>query len=135
MDADDYLKAVPPASRRSKLAPWLADIRKLRANGYTLEQVREFLSQNGVEISIAGVSAYVKRMEARQEKEVTKPAAPAAGKQPPQAGEGSAGAEVAPAGAIDAPAAEAGKTRTETILASEPKPFSFKQLQRKDQKS
>ena len=97
MDADDYLKAVPPASRRSKLAPWLADIRKLRANGYTLEQVREFLAKNGVEITIAGVSAYVKRMEARQEQEETTPAAHAAGKQPPQAGEGSGvGVEVQP---------------------------------------
>lgn len=103
MDANEYLKKVAPGARRSKLAPWLEDIRKLRANDYTLEQVCAFLEANGVTITIAGLSAYLRRMDAREQEQGAKrptrpqpapaptspPAGQAAGGQ--QAGEGMEG--------------------------------------------
>lgn len=47
MDADAFLQQVRPGSQRSRLAPFLAEIRKLRDAGCTLEQVVEFLAKNG----------------------------------------------------------------------------------------
>lgn len=77
MDANEFLKKVPPGARRSKLAPWLDDIRNLRASDYTLEQVCTFLEANGVTITIAGLSAYLRRMEAReQEQGIKRPTKP-----------------------------------------------------------
>lgn len=66
MDADEFLKQVRPAARQSKLAPHLADIRKLRSSGCTLEQVCEFLEKNGVTVSVAGLSAYLRRQDGKQ---------------------------------------------------------------------
>jgi hypothetical protein len=63
MDAEEFLKQVNPAVRRSKLAPHLEDIRKLRGSGCTLEQVCAFLASNGVTVSVAGLSSYLLRQE------------------------------------------------------------------------
>lgn len=63
MDADEFLKRVEPAAKRSRLAPFLDDIKKLRGEGCTLDQVREFLAANGVTISVAGLSKFLKRQE------------------------------------------------------------------------
>lgn len=61
MDANEYLKKIKPAAHRSRLAPFWNEITKLRQNNCTLDQVREFLAVNGVKISIAGLSNYIKR--------------------------------------------------------------------------
>ena len=63
MDENEFLKKVTPAVKRSRLAPFWEDIKKLRMSGCTLEQVCEFLSINGVQMSIAGLSKYIKRRE------------------------------------------------------------------------
>ena len=63
MDANEFLKKVTPAGQRSRLAPFWNDITKLRQSGCTLEQVCEFLAANGVQMSIAGLSKYIKRRE------------------------------------------------------------------------
>ena len=68
MDANEFLKKVTPAAQRSRLAPFWNDITKLRENGCTLEQVCEFLAANGVQISIAGLSKYIKRRDEKGEK-------------------------------------------------------------------
>lgn len=68
MKADEYAQRVTPAAPRSRLAPYWTDISKLRDRGYTLEQVCAFLAENGVHISKAGLSKYIKR---REEKEGT----------------------------------------------------------------
>jgi DNA-binding transcriptional MerR regulator len=60
MDLDEFLEKESPATR-SKLAPWLKDIQTLRSKGYTLEQVRKYLAFNGVTITVAGLSAYLRR--------------------------------------------------------------------------
>jgi hypothetical protein len=59
MNADEFLSQVTPAARRSKLAPWLADIQKLRAAGCSLKQVQAFLSANNLLISLSGLAKFV----------------------------------------------------------------------------
>lgn len=68
MDANEFLKKVTPAAQRSRLAPFWNDITQLRDSNCTLEQVCEFLAANGVQISIAGLSKYIKRREEKGEK-------------------------------------------------------------------
>lgn len=68
MDANEFLKNVTPAVKRSRLVPYWEDIAKLRASNCTLDQVCGFLRENGVQISIAGLSKYIKRREENEEK-------------------------------------------------------------------
>lgn len=41
-------------------------IRRLRADGYTLAQVCDWLRSEGIEITVAGVSAFLRRQEAHK---------------------------------------------------------------------
>jgi len=66
MDADSFLKQNAPRPR-SAMADYWDDIKKLRAAGCTLEQVREFLAANEVVVSVAAISKYIKRREAEGE--------------------------------------------------------------------
>ncbi|WP_124678920.1 hypothetical protein [Burkholderia cenocepacia] len=61
MNREEFEKTTEPAGRKSKLAPFLIDIRALRDNGYSLQQVLEYLKANGVEISLRGLTAYLAR--------------------------------------------------------------------------
>lgn len=63
MDAQEFLSRVTPGKQQSRLTPFLADITMLRQHGCTLEQVCEFLAANKVQISIAGLSKFIKRRE------------------------------------------------------------------------
>jgi len=65
MNADEFLKIVTPARPRSRLAPYWGDILKLREHGCTLEQVRQFLAANQVQISVGGLAQYIRRQEAK----------------------------------------------------------------------
>jgi len=79
MKAEEFLKRITPAARRSKLAPHFEDINKLRAAGCTLDQVCEFLRENGVTMTVAGLSAYLRRQGGpdRQTNTSSRPAAQA----------------------------------------------------------
>lgn len=68
MDANEFLRNVTPAVKRSRLVPYWEDIAKLRARNCTLDQVCGFLRENGVHISIAGLSKYIKRREENEKK-------------------------------------------------------------------
>lgn len=132
MDANEFLKKVKPAAQRSKVAPFWNDITKLRESGCTLEQVCEFLAANGVQISIAGLSKYIKRREEKGETERVH--APVSSEKPervhaPKTVE-TPGQEVP---AAPATVGTGGKARTEQVLEAPSKNFSLKQLQ-KDQK-
>lgn len=61
VDATEFLRNVTPAAKRSRLAPYWNEVVKLRDNDCTLVQVCCFLQKNGVQISIAGLSKYIKR--------------------------------------------------------------------------
>ena len=105
MDANEFLKKVTPAGQRSRLAPFWNDITKLRQSGCTLEQVCEFLAANGVQMSIAGLSKYIKRREEKGEQatpkpafghdQAARPAAPSHDEEPPATPD-AAGAETSP---------------------------------------
>lgn len=73
MDTNEFLKNVTPAVKRSRLVPYWDDIAKLRASNCTLSQVCGYLRENGVQISIAGLSKYIKRREGNEkEGEISK---------------------------------------------------------------
>jgi hypothetical protein len=68
MDADEFLKQVHPAAKRSRLAPFHDDIIKLRDRGYTLQQICDFLKLNNINISLAGLSKYLKKEDSSLKK-------------------------------------------------------------------
>ena len=69
MDANEFLRNVTPAVKRSRLVPYWDDIAKLRASNCSLGQVCGYLRENGVQISIAGLSKYIKKHEDSEKKE------------------------------------------------------------------
>lgn len=62
MELDEFVKLHKPASTsRSRLAPYLADIYRLRRLGYSWVQVQNYLDTQGVKVAFQTVAAYVKR--------------------------------------------------------------------------
>lgn len=61
MNVQEFQNQVQPARRRSKMHPWLADIQALRAAGYTIEQVRQFLAANQVVVAFSTLAAFIAR--------------------------------------------------------------------------
>ena len=83
MDADEYLKQVLPAGRQSRLAPFHADLLKLRDAGCTLEQLQDFLARNQVTMSIKGIAAYLQRHAQPGKRASSPPKVESAGDTPP----------------------------------------------------
>ncbi len=71
MDAEEFLNRVVPAAKHSRLTPYWDQILLLRARNCTLKQVCDFLGENGVHITIAGLSKYITRREAKRGKDST----------------------------------------------------------------
>ncbi|MCL1622627.1 hypothetical protein [Ralstonia pseudosolanacearum] len=67
MDIREFQKQVSPAQRRSKMHPWLADIQALRAGGYTIEQVRQYLAANQVIVAFSTLAAFIARQTPKGE--------------------------------------------------------------------
>lgn len=65
-------KQKPARRRRSALDPYLNDLRKLKAEDYTLEQMVEMLAKLGVEVTKQGVHDFLKRRAETPEKKVNK---------------------------------------------------------------
>lgn len=134
MKADEFLERVTPATQRSKFAPFLADIRKLRAAGCTLEQVCEFLLANGVKKpTVSNLSAYLRR----QSGEVAgseKTAAAKATAATPMGAAKAADLDVRkmPQEPAEIPAGGmvGGKLVSETIIEAKTPAYSFKQLKK-----
>lgn len=61
MRADDYIKLHAPRRRRSALEPFRADLMMMQAKGYTLGQLADFLAANGVEVSHAAISKWLRK--------------------------------------------------------------------------
>lgn len=53
----------PPQRRNSKLDPYLDDLRSLQEQGYSLEQLRTFLKQIGIEVAKQTIYDFLKRRE------------------------------------------------------------------------
>lgn len=60
---DDYMKDIPARGRgkHSPLRDFVGDIRKLRARGYSLQQIVDFLKKNGIDSSVPTVSSFIQR--------------------------------------------------------------------------
>lgn len=71
MNANEFLRKVTPAAKRSRLTPYWDEVVKLRDSHCTLGQVCCFLQENGVQISIAGLSKYIKRRNFLVQREAT----------------------------------------------------------------
>jgi len=66
MNADEFLMQVTPAAPRSRLTPHGNDIIKLRDKGCSLEQVCQFLAANGVQITVAGLSKFLRKQAGKR---------------------------------------------------------------------
>ncbi|MDT4292332.1 hypothetical protein RO575_22430 [Methylomonas sp. MO1] len=66
MELEEFLSYVKPATRRSKLEPYLDDLRHLRELGYTLSQMQSYLAGKEVHATIQTISAYLKKRDGQQ---------------------------------------------------------------------
>ncbi len=69
MDIDDFMKAHKPAGR-GKLALFQGDLVRLRAEGYSLQQLCEYVaaaSQGAVTATEGGMCQFFARLEAKQQ--------------------------------------------------------------------
>jgi len=66
MDVDQFAKTVHPGVRKSHMNPFMNDLLRLRKDGYTLKQIQEFLSTNGVSTSISNLARFLKRQDQPQ---------------------------------------------------------------------
>lgn len=62
----EFLEKIVPAAKGSRLAPYWEDIKTLRGKKCTLSQVCDFLAENDVEMSVAGLSKYISRREVKE---------------------------------------------------------------------
>jgi hypothetical protein len=61
VDANDFLKTATPRIRRSDIEPFYPELLKLKDRNCTLKVMQEFLSQNGVTVSVGAISKFIKR--------------------------------------------------------------------------
>lgn len=85
MDVNEFMQQVRPAGKRSRITPFLSEIQMLRERGFSLEQIREFLSTNGVKVSVGGLSAYLSRHGVQGYSASPVPAAPPVAPEPSEA--------------------------------------------------
>jgi len=98
MDIEQFLNKVKPGNVKTQLGPHLENLRTLRQRGYTLPQMQEFLKENGIETTIGGLSAYLRRNAPKTDATPKTDAAPKSDKPAP------AKADKAPAPKVDKPA-------------------------------
>ena len=61
MTADEFLKIHKVERRTSKMEPWMDEILKLRRNGVSYGGILKFLRLNGVEVTMATFSVYMRK--------------------------------------------------------------------------
>lgn len=61
MDVDEYAREVKPHYKRSKLLAFKDQIRELKHKGFSDMQVRDWLAQNGIQVSRENVRKFIKR--------------------------------------------------------------------------
>lgn len=57
---DEFLEKTKPAAKKSRLYEFLPQLKSLREKNYTLNQIRDFLLENDVSISIPWLSAFLR---------------------------------------------------------------------------
>lgn len=61
MTADEFMKIHRVERRVSKIEPYMDEILKLRRNGVSYNGVLKFLALNGVEVTMATLSVYMRK--------------------------------------------------------------------------
>ncbi|MBV8635076.1 MAG: hypothetical protein JO002_11335 [Burkholderiaceae bacterium] len=61
MDVDEFMATVLPRKRTSQLTQYESEILKLKAKGYTNEQIQSWLAKNQIHISREAVRRFVKK--------------------------------------------------------------------------
>lgn len=61
MDIEEFEKRVKPSAKRSRLEPFRSQIFELKAKGYADWQVRDWLAENGLEVSRQAVQQFIKK--------------------------------------------------------------------------
>lgn len=61
MDINEFIKRVQPRKKRSRLIPFADQIWTLKTHGYTDLQIRDWLAENGVEVSRETVRKFIKK--------------------------------------------------------------------------
>lgn len=61
MDVDDFTREVKPRNKRSKLLKFRDEIGALKKAGYSDMQIRDWLAENGVQVSRQNVQKFIKR--------------------------------------------------------------------------
>lgn len=107
VDVDSYIKKLKPKGQRSSLKPFEEAIMKLRENDASLQQVVDFLAENGTTTTVGNVSKFIKKVS---EKAAEQPAKPKAEKQNPPAAGGGKGSDEKGPGQATAEAPSAGQT-------------------------
>lgn len=65
-DVEQFLQAVIPAGKRSRLLPYTTQIERLREDGCSLKQICQFLSEQGVVVSAPGLWKFLKNRTAKE---------------------------------------------------------------------
>jgi hypothetical protein len=60
MDVEEFAREVKPRRKRSRLLPFKDQIQKLKTQGYTDMQIRDWLARNDIEISRESVRKFIK---------------------------------------------------------------------------
>ncbi|MDB5815718.1 MAG: KorA protein [Rhodocyclales bacterium] len=60
MNIEEFTQQVQPRKKRSKLIPFIQQIRELKARGYTDQQIRQWLAMNQIEVSREAVRKFIK---------------------------------------------------------------------------
>lgn len=61
MDVNDFTHEVKPRNKRSKLLKFRDEISALKKEGYSDMQIRDWLAENGVQVSRQNVQKFIKR--------------------------------------------------------------------------
>lgn len=67
MDIEEFVKQVQPRKKRSRLIPFRDQIMTLKAQGYTDLQIRDWLGQNGLNVSREMVRKFVAQQAAEKQ--------------------------------------------------------------------
>lgn len=65
MDIEEFVKKHQPGMRASRLDKYAKEIKALKDQKYTDEQIKDWLGTNGVQISREAIRRYVKKLSAK----------------------------------------------------------------------
>lgn len=66
MDIEEFVSKVQPGKKINRLKQYESEIKQLKSNGYTDQQVREWLATIGIEISREAVRRFAKKIRDSQ---------------------------------------------------------------------